>query len=278
MTVKRQAENKRMRSSHEEVSMDRTIEERMTEEEAEDREALVKAEERLSGLEDQLVELRERMTGLKQPADTDYPDGKAKPGSTNPHHKYQEAGAWFRHLSTLRRITIGFLFAATAASLGFVYDKIDSPNEMIYLIALVNIILCVGVFLQEGRLYRQQSLLATYARGEEKENGPYTKTRVGSKLGTTLVFLAACVLLCGCWLMVLFSRWSDNLSFPDGNVRYEGEFKDGKQDGQGTEYYANGDRYEGMWSEDRAVGGWRYFTNGTKEYGHWDEDGKWVAE
>ena len=57
--------------------------------------------------------------------------------------KYQEAGAWFRHLSTLRRTTIGFLFVATAASLGFVLDKVDSPNEMIRLIAYVNIILCV---------------------------------------------------------------------------------------------------------------------------------------
>jgi len=46
----------------------------------------------------------------------------------------------------------------------------------------------------------------------------------------------------------------------DGKLEYVGEVKNGKRNGQGTYYYANGCKYEGQWKEDKKHG------QGTENY------------
>ena len=55
--------------------------------------------------------------------------------------------------------------------------------------------------------------------------------------------------------------------------RYEGEFKDGKRHGRGTFYWANGDRYEGEFKDGKYNGrGTYYFANGNRYEGEWKDD------
>lgn len=57
----------------------------------------------------------------------------------------------------------------------------------------------------------------------------------------------------------------------DGNITYEGEFREGKRQGLGRQVFENGDIYDGGWKagrlNDRGV---YYFTNGDKLYGMWN--------
>lgn len=47
----------------------------------------------------------------------------------------------------------------------------------------------------------------------------------------------------------------------------------GKRNGEGTNYFANGERYEGMWKENKRQGyGTNYYKNGTVFSGNWDND------
>ena len=52
--------------------------------------------------------------------------------------------------------------------------------------------------------------------------------------------------------------------------RYEGQWKDGKRDGQGTWFFTNGDRYEGQWKDNKQHGrGTHYFANGNRYESEW---------
>ena len=120
----------------------------------------------------------------------------------NPEVKYQEATHWFIHLSTLRRTTMGFLFAATAASLGIVYSKGSPAFETALLFAIGNIMFCVAVLLQEVRLHEIQRRLATYAREQEDGNGPFVATQPPHKgVRTYLVFMTLCCLFIVFWVI-----------------------------------------------------------------------------
>ena len=58
----------------------------------------------------------------------------------------------------------------------------------------------------------------------------------------------------------------------DGKLEYVGEVKNGKRNGQGTYYYADGCKYEGQWKEDKKHGqGALYFANGNKYVGQFKE-------
>jgi len=43
------------------------------------------------------------------------------------------------------------------------------------------------------------------------------------------------------------------LTFPDG-AKYDGEYKDGQENGRGTYYYPNGLRKSGVWINDKMDG------------------------
>jgi hypothetical protein len=60
------------------------------------------------------------------------------------------------------------------------------------------------------------------------------------------------------------------MTWPDQS-RYEGFFKQGKMEGQGSKYYANGNILEGAWAKDLANGPGRFFkaTDGTYKEGNW---------
>ncbi len=52
--------------------------------------------------------------------------------------------------------------------------------------------------------------------------------------------------------------------------RYEGDFKNGKQSGDGTYYWVNGDKYEGMFLENEPWSwGIKTWANGVKHEGEW---------
>ena len=55
--------------------------------------------------------------------------------------------------------------------------------------------------------------------------------------------------------------------------KYIGQLKDGKYNGEGTYYFANGDRYEGQWKDDKRNGqGTHYYADGHKYVGQWKDD------
>lgn len=58
--------------------------------------------------------------------------------------------------------------------------------------------------------------------------------------------------------------------FSDGRT-YEGDFKNGKKDGEGTFEWTNGDRYIGSWRTDQrhGVGIYASKKDGTKKQGEW---------
>lgn len=120
---------------------------------------------------------------------------------------YQEAGTFWRHCSTLRRTSIGFVFAASTASLGVIQDKFDELNLVTSLVAIVNIILCVGAFLQELQIYGYQRLLGIYLNENEYGIGPYSRSHSAKmRLGTSFIMKSACVFLTICWLFVLMQQ------------------------------------------------------------------------
>ena len=120
----------------------------------------------------------------------------------NSEVKYQEATHWFIHLSTLRRTTMGFLFAATAASLGIIYSKDNPAFETALLFAIGNIMFCAAVLLQEVRLHEIQRRLAEYARQQEDGDGPFEATQPQHKgVRTSLVFKALCCLFIIFWVI-----------------------------------------------------------------------------
>ena len=64
-------------------------------------------------------------------------------------------------------------------------------------------------------------------------------------------------------------------TFANGD-KYVGEYKDGKPNGQGTETFADGDKYVGEWKDGKRHGQGTYTgTDGTVEKGIW-ENGKLV--
>ena len=69
-------------------------------------------------------------------------------------------------------------------------------------------------------------------------------------------------------------------SWPDGRT-YEGDYKEGKKNGIGIFKYSNGDIYEGDWKDDKKEGsGTLTFSDGISHTGTWvdDEiDGPWIS-
>lgn len=82
-----------------------------------------------------------------------------------------------------------------------------------------------------------------------------------------LSFYVFTLLLCGLRASPLFAQYGQQCLSGDcvnGNGvvdygpkigRYEGDFKDGKKDGFGTMYYADGRRWQGKWKKDAFKGG-----------------------
>jgi hypothetical protein len=63
-----------------------------------------------------------------------------------------------------------------------------------------------------------------------------------------------------------------HLFFP---LRYVGDWKEGKADGEGIYYYADGDKYDGKWKDDLKHGYGVYaYSNGDSYEGEWQEDAK----
>ena len=57
--------------------------------------------------------------------------------------------------------------------------------------------------------------------------------------------------------------------------KYEGMFENNQRHGKGTYYYANGDKYVGMWKNGKAHGkGTFYWADGEKYVGMWENDQK----
>ena len=56
--------------------------------------------------------------------------------------------------------------------------------------------------------------------------------------------------------------------------KYVGQwFQDQAKHGQGVYYFANGNRYDGLWYKDYQQGqGTMYYYNGDKYIGNWDHD------
>ena len=67
------------------------------------------------------------------------------------------------------------------------------------------------------------------------------------------------------------------MTWPDQS-RYEGDFKNGKANGNGVEYMSNGDRYNGQFENDLKHGSGIYHSSAdqTKRQGEW-QNGKRVA-
>ena len=60
--------------------------------------------------------------------------------------------------------------------------------------------------------------------------------------------------------------------YDNGDI-YEGEFKNGKQDGKGIYYYFYGDRYDGEWKNDKREGkAIYYYYDGNRYDGGWKND------
>ena len=58
-------------------------------------------------------------------------------------------------------------------------------------------------------------------------------------------------------------------TWADGE-KYVGEYKDGKSHGQGTNTWANGNKYVGAWQDDKQHGQGTYtYSNGDKYVGEW---------
>jgi hypothetical protein len=72
-------------------------------------------------------------------------------------------------------------------------------------------------------------------------------------------------------LTLVFTNTHDS-RYANGD-RYEGQWKDGKRDGQGTCTHANRDRYKGKWVDGKRHG------KGTYTYANRDYDsGEWVDD
>lgn len=90
---------------------------------------------------------------------------------------YQEAGTLFRHASTLRRITLAFVFTATGASLAMMGNDPGKFTPFNMCIAFVNVVLVLAALLQEAYLRAYQKQVAEFLRGKEGRDGPYYATR-----------------------------------------------------------------------------------------------------
>ena len=62
------------------------------------------------------------------------------------------------------------------------------------------------------------------------------------------------------------------LTFADGNS-YEGDYRDGKREGNGTFIYSDGRKYVGGWRDGKEHGNGEYIVKGSSKKGVW-EDGK----
>lgn len=92
--------------------------------------------------------------------------------------RYQEAGKWFLHASSLRRTTVALVFTATGASIGLVRENILNPADFwrVFPLAVVNLLLVSAGFFQENQLRAYQRTLAEYMRKAENGSGPYSAT------------------------------------------------------------------------------------------------------
>jgi hypothetical protein len=66
--------------------------------------------------------------------------------------------------------------------------------------------------------------------------------------------------------------------YKDGEAKYVGEFKDEEPNGEGSVFYANGERYVGQWSNGSFNGkGTLYLKDGTEASGYWS-DGEYLGK
>ena len=87
-------------------------------------------------------------------------------------------------------------------------------------------------------------------------------------------------------LEILFDTWDefkyykshkriDGVSYWANGNKYEGYFKDDKRNGKGVFYWANGDKYEGDFKDDKRTGkGVLYWADGDKYEGDFKDDKK----
>ena len=71
------------------------------------------------------------------------------------------------------------------------------------------------------------------------------------------------------------SEWvnTETTKTPETADGYDGEYKDGKFDGQGTYIWSDGDMYEGEWKDGKVHGQGTYtYSSGTKYVGEWKDD------
>ena len=69
--------------------------------------------------------------------------------------------------------------------------------------------------------------------------------------------------------------WSRDINLKNGE-KYVGEFKDGLQNGQGTETWSDGSKYVGEWKDGKYHGQGTYtFHDGVKWVGVWIKSEPW---
>jgi hypothetical protein len=121
--------------------------------------------------------------------------------------EYQEAAELFRHCSTLRRTTMGFVFTASGASLGLLGKEAFGPSVMGVLLSVVNLLLVVAAWLQDKHLAAYTRLLRPVLEAWETDasKGPFRATHELSKrkISTSLTVIGVSAVLLVGWALIL---------------------------------------------------------------------------
>ena len=69
-------------------------------------------------------------------------------------------------------------------------------------------------------------------------------------------------------------QYAQSANNPSGKAReqlYDGEWNDGKPDGEGTKLWSDGRKYTGTWYQGKPVGeGLKTYSDGTTKHGRWE--------